>query len=84
MSGAASRLDRCYRDTLKRVPGLRGKATIRFTVQPGGKVSGVEVTDSTVDDAALTSCLTGVVRRLAFPDPGAGPVTVNYPLRFQP
>lgn len=75
-----------YERILKNKPDLSGKITIRFTILASGRVSDVEVTDSTVDDPELADKIIKVVRNWRFPEipDTEGSVTVNFPFIFQP
>jgi len=73
---------RCYQRRLIGRPSLSGRMTLTFVIDSRGTVSRVNAS-STLSDPAVSSCVTGVFRRLTFPSPtGGGIVTVTYPLTF--
>lgn len=79
-------LRRCYERALAESPGLRGRLAIRFTIQPDGSLTDVEVRDDELGSDALAECVVAVVRAWTMP-PELSSVrraTVTYPLVFQP
>ena len=72
----------CYEQGLSRNAALAGRVAIRFVIGRDGSVSNVSLGDSTLTDAAVTSCALGAFYGLAFPKPESGIVTVVYPLIF--
>ena len=69
----------CYNQGLARDPGLGGRVAINFTIDGDGKVSAAVVSESTLTDAAVATCIAGAVKRWAFPKPKGGTVEVTYP-----
>lgn len=81
-----SEIRQCYEASRQRNPGLRGKVTIAFTIQPSGIVSYATVKESTIGDRALESCIVSRVRTWIFPKPQA-PVETQvsaYPFYLNP
>lgn len=75
----------CYEQLLQRSPNASGKMKVRFIVAKNGRVSGVSVLSSSISDMLMKGCVTGKIRRWAFPRPRGGqPVTVKYPFVFNP
>lgn len=75
----------CYERGLRGNPTLKGKVVIKFTIQTSGSVSGVTVTENTMRDDAVGSCIRGVIAGLRFnPGPEGGSVTYAYPFVFEP
>lgn len=75
----------CYEQLLQRSPSASGKIAVEFVVALGGNVSGVRVTEASLNDSVMRGCVTGRIQRWAFPKPRGGqPVTVNYPFVFNP
>lgn len=75
----------CYEQLLQRSPNASGKVAVNFVVGASGRVSAANITDSSISDARMQGCVTGAIRRWAFPQPRGGqPVTVNYPFVFNP
>ncbi len=55
---------KCYRDALKRRPGLTGRVVFTVEGDLGGGVAGVEVSESDLDDDTLVACLRGSLERV--------------------
>ncbi len=52
----------CYKQTLKRNPGLKGKLDVRFAINPVGQVSAVEVVNSTIKETDMINCIIGRIK----------------------
>lgn len=74
----------CYEDQLKRDPTLQGKIVVRFVIGEDGGVTSSEIASSTFDNKDFEGCLLRVIRRLHFPKPKGGAVTVEYPFVLSP
>jgi TonB family protein len=74
-----------YNRLLKADPGMNGKVTVRFTILPDGRVTDVEVVESTIDNESLKQKIVRVVQNWVFPAIGEseGNLTVNFPFVFQ-
>lgn len=71
---------RCYQAALVTDPTLAGDLKVRFTIDPTGTPDAVRITDGTITDKALRSCVVGVFSAMSFPPPTGGSVTVSYPV----
>lgn len=70
----------CYEQQLTSRPDLAGRVTVKFVISPTGSVQSAVVSDSSLRNQAVESCVTQAVRRWTFPAPdGGGIVVVNYP-----
>ncbi len=74
----------CYERELRVKPGLEGKVVVQFTIAASGAVKEANVASSTANDAKLESCLVERMKKLRFPPPKGGDITVNYPFIFKP
>ena len=75
----------CYEQLLQRSPSASGKIGVKFVVGISGRVDAANISDSTISDAVMQGCVTGKIKRWAFPSPRGGqPVTVSYPFVFNP
>ena len=63
---------------------LKGQVVVRFLIDRDGRVSLSELEKSTLADEEATSCVVDGFRRLRFPPPDGGVVTVVYPMKFSP
>jgi len=71
----------CYQSELDRAPSLEGDLTVRFEIAPDGRAHDASIARSTLDDATVEQCVTGLFDSMTFARP-TGPVTVTFPLRF--
>lgn len=77
------RIKYCYERTLQVQPALAGRVTARFEIGPDGSVIDARITDSTLSNADVETCLVARFRAMQFPAPeGGGVVAVTYPLVF--
>ncbi len=53
----------CYKQALKKLPELKGKVVVRFSVTPEGKVDLVEVITSTIEFEPMMNCIISRIRR---------------------
>jgi TonB family protein len=53
----------CYKQALKKQPGIKGKVVVRFSVTPDGAVDHVEVVRSTIDYEPMINCIVNRIRR---------------------
>jgi hypothetical protein len=75
----------CYQDGLRRNRRLRGTVSTRFVIARDGHVERAsDESGGAFPDGAVAACVVGRFRRLSFPPPDGGKVTVVYPLTFSP
>lgn len=75
----------CYEKELSGTQKLSGRISTRFVISGSGRVTQAGVESSSMNNAAVESCLTGVLKRIVFPEPlGGGIVEVSYPFSFTP
>jgi len=73
----------CYEQALKKDSGLRGKVSIQFVINPGGRVAKANIAESNANSAPLESCMVARLRSWQFPKPvGAVNVDVLYPFHL--
>ncbi len=73
----------CYERQLNVRPDLKGKIVTTFVIGLEGKVTSVKIKQTTMNNADVEGCLSGVIRRMPFPKPGGGIVEVTYPFLFR-
>ncbi len=73
----------CYEKELYTNDDLKGVVKLTWKVDPTGEVISAFVTDSTIDNETVESCLTNRIKKWKFPEPlGGGFALVNYPFNF--
>jgi TonB family protein len=75
-------LEGIYADAIRRNPDLRGKLSVRFRIDPSGKVQSAEPADGSFTDAAFVSAVLDKVRRWTFEPTAGRTVEVLYPFVF--
>ena len=79
-----SQVHTCYQQRLKEIPTLEGKWEVKFTIDPAGTTSRVEVVSKTsVKDRALRECIKARVLRWNF-RALAIPQTITQPYTLRP
>lgn len=84
----------CYEEWLKTNDAIKGKVKVQFTIELDespealqknrGKITAVEIKDSTLKHKLLEGCVGSVMGDLKFDAPQNGKTTVSYPIEFQP
>ncbi len=78
------RLYSVYRQARRKNPGLKGRIVFDITIQASGKVSGVVIRSSELNNAKLESRLLARVKHFDFGVREGEPITVTYPVEFLP
>jgi len=81
MKRHTARMRFCYQKALAKNPGLAGKITTRIEVAADGTVSKATLTDDTVGDEAVATCVLSQLRRVRMPA-AQGPTVINWPVIF--
>lgn len=78
----------CYEAALLTHPTLNGRIAFRFAIVPGGTVSAIEVSESSIPECPertpMTQCMAAAIGAWMFPHRGSGTVMVEYPFNFTP
>jgi hypothetical protein len=70
----------CYESQLLARPGIQGQVAVQFLISGNGSV---QSSQGAGFDAAVSSCVAGVIKNIQFPAPtDGGSVQVNYPFTF--
>jgi len=78
------RIRLCYERQLNFSPGLAGKVTVKFTIGKAGEVVKSLLTEDTMKNRTVASCILNEVQSWTFPKPRGGTlVTVDYPFVFE-
>ncbi len=75
----------CYNRALKRNPRLRGKIVVRFTINPQGSVTHVEIVSSTLNNRQVERCVVSRIKRwndFGAIDPSKGDTTIRQVYTF--
>lgn len=73
----------CYERELQRQAGLSGKIVLVWTITPAGKVTGVRVSNASLNNGRVRDCVMRVTRGLTF-EPAKGRSRVKFPFLFRP
>ncbi len=73
------RLGFCFSWQLHSHPELHGRITMEFTIGEDGTVTRAEVLNDQLGDETVLNCFRNETRRMRFPRPEDGEVTVHYP-----
>ena len=75
---------KCYEAGLRASPNLSGRVTIKFVINMEGDVQSAADEGSDYTDVTVIQCVAEAFKRLHFPKPEGGNVTVVYPSIFSP
>lgn len=68
--GMGSDFNACYLPELKRDPNLKGSFVVEFTVVSGGSIGdGPTITDNSIRNPKVESCVLRLVQRVKYPEP---------------
>ncbi|MEY4615385.1 MAG: hypothetical protein RJB66_345 [Pseudomonadota bacterium] len=74
----------CYERQLSANPGLFGKVSVKFQITGNGRVEAQNITESTLSNQNVESCLLQLMANWQFPEPKGGVrVLVSYPFVFK-
>ena len=73
----------CYERQLIQNQNLAGKIVVEFTIAETGRVESARVIESTMNANVVEQCIVEKMKRLKFPRPKGGKVTVSYPFVFE-
>jgi hypothetical protein len=73
---------KCYELGLRQDPELRGSVAVRFIIGEDGAVETAFLSDGTMTNEQVKTCVVGVYRTLSFPAPEGGKVQVRFPIDF--
>lgn len=71
-----------YNKHLRQDPNMRGKVSVDVTIAANGRVTDVQVVESTIQNADFVRDLLTIIRQLRFPSISEGSITVNVPFVF--
>jgi hypothetical protein len=71
----------CYEIEAQRNPGLKGGVTVRWQIEPGGRVGSAQIASTTLNNARVEGCVTRQVKNWKFPV-SEKPTPVEFPFKF--
>lgn len=71
----------CYARALVKQPELKGKLELKFTVEPGGKISSLTTSDNTSGEKSLASCFETRIKALQLATETQTEVTLPFVLK---
>lgn len=77
----------CYDKGLKDHPGIEGDLTVKWLIDPAGKVAdaSVDSSKSTINEPGVGSCIVEIIKKITFaPSKGGFETRANYPFNFHP
>jgi TonB family protein len=77
----------CYDKGLKDHPGIEGDLTVKWVIDPTGKVAdaSVDSSKSTINDPGVGNCIVEIIKKISFATSKGGFETrANYPFNFHP
>lgn len=84
LGGKARQAKHCYERALRLNSTLQGKLMVAVKVGPQGQVCSASVTQNTLGDSGIASCVSQIFRAATFPAPKGGCVQTQVPLNFVP
>jgi len=77
------KIQRCYERALLAKPSLAGRLTYTWSIKTSGRVGSVQNTGNTLGDTKVSKCIAGVIKKMKFPRPKGGSVSVTFPWIFK-
>jgi hypothetical protein len=77
----------CYDKGLKDHPGIEGDLTVKWLIDPTGKVTeaSVDSSKSTINEPGVGGCIVEIIKKITFaPSKGGFETRANYPFNFHP
>jgi outer membrane biosynthesis protein TonB len=77
----------CYEASLAAHPGIQGRITLKFILNPDGslKEANIDKAASDILNDDIERCMAGVLKSLSFPSSKRGmESTIRYPFNFKP
>jgi hypothetical protein len=72
----------CYERALLKTPGLAGKIVLEWQITTSGSVGTARTKSSTMQSAAVESCILTVLKQWQFPAARGAGVVITYPFMF--
>ena len=72
----------CYQNALRQNPQLSGSMKVNLQINPDGSACGASLTDDTLSDSGVRSCVLSRFKAPSYPTPEGGCVSIQIPLNF--
>jgi hypothetical protein len=82
LQGAAGSARGCYNRVVQKNQGAAGKMNVSVQVGASGQVCSAAITNDSVGNGEVSSCVLSRFQGKSFPKPDKGCVTINIPLSF--
>lgn len=84
MRGRRGAIVSCYERELKRDHSLSGRLVLKFVVSTRGRVTDLDLSEGTMQNAAVRECITSIARNWVLPFTPEDEVPVAFPFVFSP
>lgn len=74
----------CYASALAKSPTLAGTVSVKYVIREDGATSEAADEQSSIPDKAVVGCVVDEFKKITYPKPVDGVVTVVYPIQFAP
>jgi hypothetical protein len=82
LSSHMAAFEYCYEKALLTHAALSGEVLLRWGIASNGTVKAVQVIRSEIHHQGLMDCLSSEIKKIHFPSPQGGEVSVEYPFSF--
>lgn len=76
-------VQRCYESRLRKLPHLKGKVVLSFTISGAGRITAIRATANTTGDAVTAQCILKRVRGWRFDTSDKGAASFKIPIVLQ-
>ncbi len=84
MRGRRGAIQSCYERELKRNHSLSGRLVLKFTISSRGRVTGLDLTEGSLQNPAVSDCITSLAKNWVLPFTPEDEVPVAFPFVFSP
>ena len=76
-------MERCYAKVRRRIPRLKGRVVLAWTIKTNGRVARARRVGGTIRNRDFAGCLAGALKKTRFPRPRRRPARVSLPFVFR-
>ncbi len=84
MRGRRGAIQSCYERELKRNHSLSGRLVLKFTISSRGRVTGLDLSEGSLQNAGVSDCITSLAKGWVLPFTPEDEVPVAFPFVFSP